>query len=437
MVSELNREVRGLLERGFPLVWLQGEISNFTRPASGHWYFSLKDPQAQVRCAMFKPKNNYLGFKPENGQQVLARARVSLYEPRGEFQLIIEHMAPAGLGALQAQFEALKNRLSAEGLFDTARKRPLPAMPLHIGVVTSPTGAAIHDILTVLRRRFPVAAVTLYPTAVQGATAAPEIAEAIRLASERRECDVLIVGRGGGALEDLWPFNEEIVVRAIVACAIPVVSAVGHEVDVTLADFAADVRAPTPSAAAELVVPDGTQWLERVQTLQHRLSMQIKRLLATQQQRLEATRKRIQHPRQRLNMLAQRTDDWTLRLQRAMAHFLRTKGHMVQQSASRLQQSAPNLLVQFQLRRTEHLRQRLVSAQTRKLSDARQRWIASASALDAVSPLATLARGYAIAKRASDGALVRDAQEINVGDRLEIKISRGKLMARVEEKSDV
>ena len=260
-VSRLNREVRVLLERGFGVLWVEAEISNFSRPSSGHWYFSLKDANAQVRCAMFRQRNMLCAFTARDGQKVLVRARIGLYEPRGEFQLIVEHMEDAGLGALKRKFEELSARLKAEGLFEAERKRPLPALPRRIGVITSPSGAAVRDILHVLARRFPAVAVMVYPVAVQGAQAPAEIVAALKLACRRAECDVLILARGGGSLEDLWAFNDEQLARAIVASSIPVVSGVGHEIDFTIADFAADVRAPTPSAAAELVVPDAEEWL--------------------------------------------------------------------------------------------------------------------------------------------------------------------------------
>ncbi|MFW5824439.1 MAG: exodeoxyribonuclease VII large subunit, partial [Marinobacter sp.] len=255
-VSELARQVRHLLESSFMQVWVEGELSSLSRPSSGHWYFSLKDQRAQVRCAMFRGFNQRVRPLPKEGDQVRIRGRVSLYESRGDFQIIVEHMEPAGLGALQQAFDALKARLQAEGLFAPERKKPLPAMPRHIGVVTSPTGAAIHDILIVLGRRCPGIPVTLYPTPVQGQTATASIVAAIQRAVRHGQADVLIIGRGGGSLEDLWCFNEEAVARAIAACPIPTVSAVGHEVDVTIADFVADLRAPTPSAAAEKISPD-------------------------------------------------------------------------------------------------------------------------------------------------------------------------------------
>lgn len=278
-VSRLNQEVRLLLENVYPLIWVEGEISNLSRPSSGHYYFSLKDQEAQVRCAMFRNTAIRLRFQPKDGMQVLVRARVGLYPARGEFQLIIEHMEDAGDGRLRRAFEELKHKLQREGLFDAARKRPLPVPPRRLGIVTSPTGAAIHDVLTVLRRRFPLLPVLIYPVQVQGEGAAEQIAAAIRLANERKEVDLLLVTRGGGSLEDLWAFNEEVVARAIYASEIPVVSAVGHEVDVTIADLVADQRAPTPSAAAEMISPDAGAWLMQLSRHQACLQQQQQRLL--------------------------------------------------------------------------------------------------------------------------------------------------------------
>src|SRR5437763_11109252 len=278
-VSRLNREVRALLERGLGVVWVEGELSNLSQPASGHWYFSLKDRDAQLRCAMFRLKNSQLGFTPSAGQHVLARGRVSLYEPRGEYQLIVEYLEEAGIGALQRQFERLKAKLAAEGLFALERKRSLPRFPRRIGVVTSPSGAAIRDVLHILARRFPPAAVLVYPTAVQGAAAAPALVAALESASARAECQVLILARGGGSLEDLWAFNDERVARAIGACRLPVVSGVGHEIDFTIADLVADARAPTPSGAAELVVPERSACLEVLARGAQRLSAGMHREL--------------------------------------------------------------------------------------------------------------------------------------------------------------
>src|ERR1700721_1807464 len=310
-VSRLNREVRILLERGFGSLWLEAEISNFARPSSGHWYFSLKDAAAQVRCAMFRQRNMLCAFTARDGHKVLVRARIGLYEPRGEYQLIVDHMEDAGLGALKRQFEELSARLSSEGLFAVERKRPLPRLPRRIGVITSPTGAAVRDILHVLARRFPAAAVLVYPVPVQGAQAAAEITAALELAGHRAECDVLILARGGGSLEDLWAFNDERLARAIVASPIPVITGIGHEIDFTIADFAADVRAPTPSAAAELVVPDAEEWLGAFVRWGARLQRGMRRRIAERRERLSwlTGRAALVSPAARLRAQAHRCED--------------------------------------------------------------------------------------------------------------------------------
>jgi exodeoxyribonuclease VII large subunit len=386
-VSRLNREARMLLEAGLPSLWIEGELSNLARPSSGHWYFTLKDADAQVRCAMFRSANLRVRVTPQDGMHVLVRARVSLYEARGEYQLIAEQLEEAGAGALQRRFEELKARLAAEGLFDAALKRALPRLPRRIGVVTSPTGAAIRDILHVLQRRFPAVPVLIYPVPVQGAGAAAEIAAAIRLASLRRDADVLILARGGGSLEDLWAFNEEPVARAIRDSAIPVVSGVGHEIDVTIADFAADVRAPTPSGAAELVVPDRAEWLRAVGASRERLARAWRRVGGQARERLGwlARRLELTHPRTRLAARAQRLDELEARLGRALR---------------------------------------------RELTAAAARLAAAARTLNEVSPLATLERGYAIVTRA-DGSVVRAARDVAPGDGVRARTAAGTVAAIV------
>ncbi len=434
-VSRLNREVRGVLEGEFPLLWLEGEISNLARPSSGHLYFSLKDERAQVRCAMFRGRNQQLGFSPANGLQVLIRARVGLYEPRGEFQLVAESMQEAGDGALRRAFEALKQRLQAEGLFEAERKRALPALPACIGVVTSPSGAAVRDIINVLGRRFPGIPVLIYPVAVQGAAAAAEIARAIRLASQRKDCDVLIVGRGGGSLEDLWAFNEEVVARAIHACAIPVVSAVGHEVDFTIADFVADLRAPTPSAAAELVTPDGEAWLTRFKNYQVRLSGLMQKRLADDRRGLDWLDRRLgqQHPGARLRQQAQRLDELEQRARLALGHHqAHARGRWAELHA-RLQQHSPaQRLAQLHTRNTT-LNQRLHNGLQHRLEHHRQQLAGLSRALHAVSPLATLERGYAIISRRKDGGILQNAAEVKAGERIQARLARGQLSCTVDE----
>ncbi|MGQ9686462.1 MAG: exodeoxyribonuclease VII large subunit, partial [Thiobacillaceae bacterium] len=299
-VSELNRMARLMLERGIPLVWVTGEISNLTRATSGHWYFTLKDSQAAVRCAMFRNRNQFMDWVPENGMRVELRAQPTLYEPRGEFQLSVEVMRRAGLGALYEAYARLKERLQREGLFDEARKRPLPAYPRRIGIVTSPKAAALRDVLTTLARRWPLTRVIIYPTPVQGEGAAEAIAAALRTAGERAECDVLLLVRGGGSIEDLWSFNAEVVARAIAASPIPVVCGVGHETDFTIADFVADRRAPTPTGAAQLATPDAEELRQHLRHLARRLTLDQRRRLHTLAQRLDGLAQRLRHPAEQL-----------------------------------------------------------------------------------------------------------------------------------------
>ena len=409
-VARLNREARMLLESGLGMIWLQAEVSNFSRPGSGHWYFSLKDREAQLRCAMFRQRNLLARFTPREGQLVLARGRVSLYEPRGDYQLLIEHLEDAGAGALQRAFEELRARLSAEGLFATERKRALPAAPARVGVITSPTGAAIRDILQVLAQRFPAAEVVIYPVPVQGAAAAPAIVAALDLASQRAECDVLILARGGGSLEDLWAFNDERVARALARCALPVVAGIGHETDVTIADFVADVRAPTPTAAAQLAVPDRRVWLQRLGQLALRFSTAMRRRLLDEAAQLRSRSERLQraHPGAKLTQHVQRLDELELRLRRAMSGRLRSAA--------------------IQL---EPLRQRLQAVWARRLAAANTRLDLAARALHAVSPLATLERGFAIIARAGDGAHIRLSLGVAIGEDIDVRFADGSIGARV------
>jgi exodeoxyribonuclease VII large subunit len=432
-VSRLNKEVRLLLESGLPVLWLTGELSNFAAPASGHWYFSLKDNTAQVRCAMWRQRNTQVRFRPKDGMAVLVRARVGLYEPRGEYQLLVEHLEEAGEGALKREFEKLKARLAAEGLFAIERKRPLPAVPRRIGVVSSPTGAAIHDILRVLRARFPAAAVLLYPTAVQGAAAVPEIVRAIEAASRRNECDVLIVARGGGSLEDLWCFNDERVARAIVACRIPVVSGVGHEVDVTIADFVADLRAPTPSAAALAAVPDKQAWLETLGQLEQRFAGAMGRALRTQALALGALAQRLQisHPGAKLAQHAQRLDDLELRMRLALRAGVNANQQRLETLSTRLWRENPRHRLEALCAHAAALRQRLVTTFAASLNALEQRLALASRTLDAVSPLATLARGFAVVSRAEDGVLLREVAQAPAGTEIEARLSSGRLRARV------
>jgi len=432
-VSRLNREVRVLLERGFASLWLEAEISNFSRPSSGHWYFSLKDAAAQVRCAMFRQRNMLCPFTAGDGQKVLVRARVGLYEPRGEYQLIVDHMEDAGLGALKRQFEELSARLSAEGLFAPERKRPLPALPKRIGVITSPTGAAIRDILHVLGRRFPAVAVLIYPVAVQGAQAAAEILAALRLAGRRAECDVLILARGGGSLEDLWAFNDEELARAIVASPIPVISGIGHEIDFTIADFAADVRAPTPSAAAELVVPDADEWLAAFVRLGGQLRRSMQRRLEERRERLEwlTGRATLVSPSARLIQQTLRLDEFEQRMCRALRNLLNARISQFRERESRLWKASPLARVRDAAARHAALLVRLRAAGVEHVRRARERLLPLVRTLNAVSPLATLERGYAIVS-GPNGAILRDAADAAPGTIIEARLAKGQIHARVE-----
>lgn len=430
-VSMLNNAARDLLEREFPLIWVEGELSNLARPASGHLYFSLKDASAQLRCAMFKLRNRQVGFRPDNGQQVLVRGRLSLYPARGDYQLIVEHMEEAGDGALRRQFELLKQRLGHEGLFDAESKQPLPALPRRLGVITSPSGAAIRDILSVLRRRFPSIPVLIYPVPVQGAEAPPAIVEALRTANTRRECDLLILARGGGSLEDLWAFNDEAVARAIHASTLPLVCGVGHEVDVTIADFVADVRAPTPSAAAELVSPDRNEWLDSFAAWQQRLTRSWQTQLTRRQQHLDWLRRQLKHPGQRLRERAQRLDELEQRLNLAWLGRLRQLQARLNTLRARLYGHSPVQPLRATRLRLDSLQHRSQRAIRARLTQQRARLGNLSRALDAVSPLATLGRGYAIVQK-PDGKVVRRADEVGVGERINTRLGSGRLDCRVE-----
>ncbi len=433
-ISRLNSEVRAVLDGSFPLLWVEGEISNLARPASGHIYFTLKDAQAQVRCAMFRMRRIKLRFQPENGTQVLVRARVSFYESRGEFQLGIEHMEPAGEGALRLAYEALKQQLGAEGLFDAATKRPLPPFPRRIGVITSPVGAAIHDLLSVLQRRFPAAHIILYPVPVQGTEAAAKITEMIQLADRRAECDLLVLTRGGGSLEDLAAFNDEAVARAIHAAQRPVVSAVGHEIDFTIADFVADQRAPTPSAAAELISPDQAALQQRLSQLRDRLMASLYRQLAQAQTTLQYLRQRLQqqHPAARLEQRQQKVDELSQRLIRQwQTRHIQTRERLNQLTARLAVLTPAHRLAWFRLQYAG-LNRRLHQQMQTRLNQTRQRLGQASQQLHAISPLATLGRGYAIVQQHPSGEIVRQAAAIKPGTQIKARLAEGALLCRVE-----
>ncbi|HEX6834105.1 MAG TPA: exodeoxyribonuclease VII large subunit [Rudaea sp.] len=436
--SSLTRMARDVLEDTFPLIWVEGEISNCSRPGSGHIYFSLKDSSAQIRCAMFRNRSIYLRFKPGDGQRVLARVRVSLYEARGEFQLIVEHMEPAGEGALLREFERLKAKLAAEGLFDAQLKRPLPKLPRRIGVVTSPTGAAIRDVLSVLARRFPLAEVEILPVPVQGREAPPAIARMLQRASGMRRHDVLLVTRGGGSLEDLWAFNDEAVVRAIRACAIPVVSAVGHEIDVTLADFAADLRAPTPSAAAEILVPDQLAMRRLLERDLQRITRCLRHRVETASQKLDhaIARLRAQHPLARFKRDRERFAALGRRLRMARASRMLAAKNRLTAAGTRLFARNPALPIANARRHAQYLRDRLRAATIRQLETRVRRVGELARALNAVSPLATLQRGYAILVDTEHRRVVKSVLDTAPGRRLAARVADGDIAVRVERKDE-
>ncbi len=431
-VSRLNAEVRLLLENEMGIVWLVGEISNFSAPASGHWYLTLKDSRAQVKCAMFRGNNRRVTFKPANGNQVLVKARLSLYEPRGDYQLIIESMQPEGDGRLQQEFEELKMKLAAEGLFAQTNKLPLPEHPKRVGIITSKTGAALYDILDVLKRRDPSLPVVIYPTMVQGDDAAIQIAQAIGRANSRNECDVLIVGRGGGSLEDLWCFNNEILARTIAASQIPIISAVGHEVDMTIADFVADVRAPTPSAAAELVSRDNSHKDQSLVAKQHKLASAMRYYLAQQKQQSAQLLHRLerQHPSYQLQRQSQQLDELDMRLRRAMQRFIDTRQQAVERKHHRLQLNSPIKHLAQQKSRLERVEHKLMDAMDRKLLTMRHQLAIAAEKLDTVSPLATLKRGYSITQT-DQGKVVTSADDVKTGDLLVTRLANGEIHSTV------
>ena len=432
--STLNRLVRDLLGDVFPLIWIEGELSNVAKPASGHVYFTLKDSGAQVRCAMFKLKASALKFRPVDGMQVLIRAKVGLYEPRGEFQLVAESMEPAGEGALQREFEQLKARLDAEGLFAQARKRPLPRYARRIGVITSATGAAVRDVLSVLARRWPLVDVDVLPVPVQGRDAPPAIVAMLRKASASGRYDVLLLTRGGGSLEDLWAFNDEAVARAIHASAVPVVSAVGHEIDFSIADFVADLRAPTPSAAAELLVPDSVAVHRHVQQLQQRLLTLQQRQLQAQAQRVDHLLVRLQAQRPQARLARDR--ERLVNLQRRLTGVLREQGQRRQTRLDRLHARLlaqhPKMRLLLLARRLAEQDNRLRRSMTLTLERHHTSIRHSARALHAVSPLATLERGYAIVFDDA-GRVLRSAQSTAVGARLTARLADGSLRVIVSD----
>ena len=433
-VSELNRQARALLEKGMARIWVEGEISNLARPASGHVYFGLKDATAQIRCAFFRQRQRGPTIRLKDGDQALVFGRVSIYEARGDYQLIVEQVEAAGEGALRRRFDALKKKLAAQGLFDQELKRPIPALPQQIGVVTSPSGAAIRDILTVLKRRFPAVPVVIYPTAVQGGAAANQIVSALKAAQNHNECDVLIVARGGGSLEDLWPFNEEVVARAICDSAIPIVSAVGHEIDFTICDFVADLRAPTPSGAAELVVPDQAQWLQSLTATTARIAFLGRRYLEDHFQELDWLSRRLSQ--RSPAVIVSRQIDWLRNLQQMLTgvirHDLLKRKQAMEIIRGRLKERSPAIKVQLSIQRLTELKRRLSNSGSGSVLRLTNRLNLAERALHSVSPLATLERGYAIVSEPGSGKVLTDACATKPGNVISARLARGSLTATVD-----
>ncbi|MGR1215341.1 exodeoxyribonuclease VII large subunit [Metapseudomonas otitidis] len=430
-VSQLNQRARHLLEDVFPQVWVEGEISNLARPASGHLYFTLKDSQAQVRCALFRQNALKVRQALRDGLAVKVRGKVSLFEGRGDYQMIADAVEPAGDGALRLAFEALKEKLAGEGLFATERKRPLPAHPQRVGIVTSPTGAVIRDIISVFRRRAPQVSLTLVPTAVQGREATAQIVRALALA-DAQGFDALILARGGGSLEDLWCFNEEAVARAVATCKTPIVSAVGHETDVSISDFVADVRAPTPSAAAELLAPDSSGLRQRLEGLERRLQLRMRQLIAHQHLRLDGLTRRLRHPGERLRQQAQRLDDLEMRLQRALDRQVSQRRERLARLETRLAAQHPGRALGLLRQRLDALAARLPRAMRETLGTRRLELQSQVQTLHAFSPLATLGRGYSILLD-ERGQAIRSASQTQPGQRLKARLGEGELEVRVED----
>jgi exodeoxyribonuclease VII large subunit len=431
-VSRLTALLRGVLEENFEHLWVQGEVSNLSYPSSGHCYFTLKDAGAQLRCVMFKSSVKNLKFRLTDGMALICRGRISVYDQRGEYQLMCEYLEPAGIGALQTAFVQLKEKLAGEGLFADAHKVSLPRFPHRIGVVTSPTGAAIHDIINVLKRRFASLEVQLYPVRVQGEGAALEISRAIDDMNRMAEVDVLVVGRGGGSLEDLWAFNEEVVARAVYRSKIPVISAVGHETDWTICDFVADLRAPTPSAAAELVIASAEELRGQVDTLSNRLRRSIESLLMARSSRLDGLRRSLHDPRTMLGHLALRLDDLGGRLDMALNVAVSRRRDTFERFRQALRHNDPQARIDGLRQQIELLSVRAEGALMQQLEAVRQQFGDNAARLEVLSPLKTLARGYTIASRDSDGTVVTDAAALTSDERLILRLYRGRAICRVE-----
>lgn len=435
-VSELNKKAKSLLEKGIPKLWIEGEISNLAKPASGHMYFSLKDEMSQIRCAWFKQRQLQNTVNIANGAKMLALGKIGLYEPRGEYQFIVEKMEIAGEGDLKRKYEKLKKKLSGEGIFSEENKSELPKLPKRIGVITSPSGAAVRDILTILKRRFPIIPIIIFPVSVQGEQAAPQIQNALKKANLRADCDLLILARGGGSLEDLWAFNEEIVARAIFHSEIPIISAIGHETDVTISDFAADMRAPTPSGAAELAVPDQNDWIKSIDNIGDKIITIITQQINLKSQLSDWINKRLSQSSPKMTVKRQIEKSINLRkmLSNSMLQNLAKQDKNIHQLKSKLNEVSPRLKIHVQLSRIKELNQKIVSCSDHFLEGLNNRMKLASKTLNSVSPLRTLDRGYAIARDAKTKNVIMSADTIEIENDIEVKLAKGEIKVKVIEK---
>ena len=435
-VSELNKKAKSLLEKGIPKLWIEGEISNLAKPASGHMYFSLKDEMSQIRCAWFKQRQLQNTLNIVNGSKMLALGKIGLYEPRGEYQFIVEKMEIAGEGDLKRKYEDLKKKLSAEGIFSEENKSELPNLPKRIGVITSPSGAAVQDILTVLNRRFPIIPIIIFPVAVQGEQAAPQIQNALEKANFRADCDLLILARGGGSLEDLWAFNEEIVARAIFDSEIPIISAIGHETDVTISDFTADLRAPTPSGAAELAVPDQHDWIKSIDNISEKINTIITQQINSKSQLSDWINKRLSQssPKMTVKRQIEKSNNLKKILSSSILQNLSKQDKNIHQLKSNLNEVSPRLKIHTQLSRIKELNQKITSCSDHLLEGLNNRIKLASKTLNSVSPLRTLDRGYAIARDAKTKNVIMSADNIEIENDIEVKLAKGEIKVTVIEK---
>jgi exodeoxyribonuclease VII large subunit len=430
-VSDLVNEMRKLMETSYPEIWIEGELSSLSTPASGHLYFSLKDETSQLRCAMFRSRVSVNRYRAKAGDLVRVRAKISVYPARGDLQCIVQYIEDAGEGMLQRRFEDLQIKLNEEGLFNADHKLPIPSFARHIGLITSPTGAAVNDILSTLARRSPGIPVTLYPAVVQGETAAASLIQAISNAVAHKRCDVIILARGGGSLEDLWCFNDEALARAIYQCPIPIVSAVGHEIDMSIADYVADLRAPTPTAAAELLSPDNKIMLNQLLSVQQRLYNSIGRYLEQQAQRVDSRYRQLQHPKSKILLNQKQLRATSGRLTNAMQSQFRTDKSRIDNQTGRLQTQQPLKRVLHQLKQTSVLTNRLRRAQSNSITQGRQKFESLGSQLQMVSPLATLQRGFSITRNQQD-EIIRDARNNSLGDNVKIQLKSGSFQCEIQ-----